>query len=50
LSPSVFVDGFVPALTIAAIIVAIGAGTALRIPPLRRTAAGPLKPVVEAAS
>jgi hypothetical protein len=35
-TPSAFVDGFVPALTIGAITVAIGAVAALLIPPLRR--------------
>ena len=35
-TPRAFVDGFVPALTIGAITVAIGAAAALLIPPLRR--------------
>ena len=49
-TPSAFVDGFVPALTIGAITVAIGAAAALLIPPLQRATATPLRPVVEAAS
>ena len=49
-TPSAFVDGFVLALTIGAITVAIGAAAALLIPPLRRTTDATLKPAVEAAS
>jgi EmrB/QacA subfamily drug resistance transporter len=43
-TPTAFVDGFVPAITIGAITVAIGAAAALLIPPLRRTIATALKP------
>jgi MFS family permease len=49
-TPGAFVDGFVPALTIGAITVAIGAAAALLIPPLKRATATSLKPAVEAAS
>ena len=49
-TPSAFVDGFVLALTIGAITVAIGAAAALLIPPLGRTTDATLKPAVEAAS
>ena len=49
-TPSAFVDGFVPAMTIGAITVAVGAAAALLIPPLRRNAAATLKPAVEAAA
>ena len=48
-TPSAFVDGFVPALTIGAITVAIGAAAALLIPPFRRTTTKALKPAVQAA-
>jgi hypothetical protein len=47
-TPSTFVDGFVPALTIGAITVAIGAAAALLMPPLRRPATS-LTPVIDAA-
>ena len=43
-APGAFVDGFVPALTIGAITVAVGAAAALLIPPLRRATATALKP------
>jgi hypothetical protein len=49
-TPSAFVDGFVPALTIGAIIVALGAGAALLIPPRQRPATAALKPARESAS
>jgi len=49
-TPGAFVHGLVPALTIGAITVGIGAGAALLIPPLRRTAAASLKPAMESAS
>ena len=49
-TPTAFVDGFVPALTIGAITVAIGAAAALVIPPLRRTTAPSLEPAVGVAS
>ena len=48
-TPSAFVDGFVPALTIGAITVALGAAAALLIPPVRRRTTVTLKPAVEAA-
>src|SRR5947209_10341421 len=48
-TPGQFVDGFVPALTIGAITVGIGAAAALLIPP-RERAATTLKPAVEAAA
>jgi MFS family permease len=47
---SAFVDGFVPAITIGAITVAVSAVAALLIPPLRRTTAARLKPAVDAAA
>ncbi|MGN6167833.1 MAG: hypothetical protein ACTHQQ_06635 [Solirubrobacteraceae bacterium] len=47
-TPSSFVDGFVPALTIGAMTVAIGAAAALLIPRAHR-ARGSLKPAMEAA-
>ena len=49
-TPSAFVDGFVPALTIGAITVAIGAAAALLIPPLQRATATSLKPAAVSAS
>ena len=49
-TPTAFVDGFAPALTIGAITVAIGAVAALLIPPRPRATATSLKPAVEAAS
>ena len=47
-TPSAFVDGFVPALTIGAITVGLGAAAALLIPRTRRGAAS-LEPTVAAA-
>ena len=47
-TPRAFAAGFVPALTIGAITVAIGAAAALLIPPLRRRTTVTLKPAVEA--
>jgi hypothetical protein len=44
------VDGFVAALTIGAITVAIGVAAALLISPLERPTATSLKPAVEAPS
>lgn len=49
-TPTAFVDGFVPALTIGAVTVAIGAGAALVIPPPQRNSASALKPALQAAS
>lgn len=49
-TPGAFVEGFVPALTIGAVMVAIGAVAALLIPPLQRTTGTPLTLRVEAAS
>ena len=49
-TPSAFVDGFVPALTIGAITVAIGAAAALLIPPRQRATVTALKPALESAS
>lgn len=49
-TPSAFVDGFVPALTIGAITVAIGAAAALLIPPRQRATVTSLKPALESAS
>jgi len=48
-TPSAFVDGFVPALTIGAITVVIGAAAALLIPPRHRATVTALNPTVEAA-
>jgi hypothetical protein len=49
-APSAFVDGFVSALTIGAITVAIGAAAALLIPPRQRATATSLKPAAMSAS
>jgi len=49
-TPSAFVHGFVPALTIGTITVGIGAAAALLIPALKSATATSLKPVLEAAS
>jgi hypothetical protein len=50
MTPSAFVDGFVPALTIGAIMVAICAAAALLIPSRQRATATSLKPALGAAS
>jgi MFS family permease len=49
-TPSAFVHGFVPALTIGAITVAIGAAAALLIPARKSATATSLKPAMESAS
>ena len=48
-TPSAFVGGFIPALTIRAIAVALGAAAALLIPPPQRATATSLKPAVGSA-